>query len=182
MEVWELIDAALHARASERRIASFPGTVWSESLAFWRWMTVGAAASATAAAAALALSVWLPTAPFSPNQADRYVAVLNRDAGAPSWLVTADVAERRLTVRPVAKVAAGGRAMELWLLAGTVSPPRSLGLLDPEKAFSLSLSAAWTEAEEPPRALAISLEPPGGSPTGLPTGPVVFQGSLLPLD
>ncbi len=27
--------------------------------------------------------------------------------------------------------------------------------------------------------LAISLEPIGGSPTGLPTGPVVFQGVLL---
>jgi anti-sigma-K factor RskA len=28
--------------------------------------------------------------------------------------------------------------------------------------------------------LAVSLEPPGGSPTGAPTGPVLYQGKMLP--
>jgi anti-sigma-K factor RskA len=28
--------------------------------------------------------------------------------------------------------------------------------------------------------LAVSIEPPGGSPTGLPTGPVRYKGSVLP--
>jgi anti-sigma-K factor RskA len=27
--------------------------------------------------------------------------------------------------------------------------------------------------------LAVSLEPPSGSPTGLPTGPVLFQGKVI---
>jgi anti-sigma-K factor RskA len=30
-------------------------------------------------------------------------------------------------------------------------------------------------------ALAVSLEPPGGSPTGLPTGPVIASGKLTKL-
>ena len=33
----------------------------------------------------------------------------------------------------------------------------------------------------PSAALAVSLEPPGGSPTGKPTGPVLYQGRLLAL-
>ena len=33
-----------------------------------------------------------------------------------------------------------------------------------------------------PRKLAVSLEPSGGSTTGLPTGPVLFSGAVIPVD
>lgn len=92
-----------------------------------------------------------------------------------------DIAKRVLTIRPVADVAPGDQALELWLVASDDAPPRSLGLLNSNASSSLVLPAAWTNTEAAPAVLAISLEPVGGSPTGLPTGPVVYQGSILPL-
>ena len=53
--------------------------------------------------------------------------------------------------------------------------PRSLGLLDPLQEISLPIGS---ELATPNAALAVSLEPAGGSPSGLPTGPVLFQGHL----
>ena len=44
-------------------------------------------------------------------------------------------------------------------------------------AFECTLRAAIEESAS----LAVSLEPPGGSPTGLPTGPIVYQASLVRL-
>jgi len=34
---------------------------------------------------------------------------------------------------------------------------------------------------QPGVVMAVSIEPPGGSPTGAPTGPVVYTGSILEL-
>jgi anti-sigma-K factor RskA len=71
-----------------------------------------------------------------------------------------------------------GRVLELW----SVPPqgaPRSLGLISADGATVLprgklpdTLLKGGTDA------LAVSVEPPGGSPTGAPTGPVVYAGKL----
>ena len=73
--------------------------------------------------------------------------------------------------RPVEGTPAEDRAMELWLVAGADTPPHSLGLLDPAREISLDLDPQVEAGVGPSAALAVSLEPPGGSPTGLPTGP-----------
>jgi len=68
--------------------------------------------------------------------------------------------------------------LELWAVPpqGT---PRSLGLISangttivPRGRLAASLVKGDTAA------LAVSLEPPGGSPTGAPTGPVLYAGKL----
>jgi anti-sigma-K factor RskA len=66
-----------------------------------------------------------------------------------------------------------GKALELWIKPPGGTSPRSLGVLPPagRRLILPSMPAAGT-------ALMISLEPPGGSPTGAPTGPVVFGGKL----
>jgi anti-sigma-K factor RskA len=154
---------------------------WSQSLAFWRWSTLGAGALAAALALYIALA---PPGP-PPGPPTRYVAVLNRGDASPALLVTVDPAAGRMTIRPLetARVEATpdeDRAMQLWLIAGTDMPPQALGLLDPAQEISLELDPE-VEAVGPDAALAVSLEPPGGSPTGLPTGPVIYQGPLLTL-
>jgi anti-sigma-K factor RskA len=71
---------------------------------------------------------------------------------------------------------AAGHALELWALAPGAHRPVSLGVIPPDGRL------VFGNARFAPRAgaaLLISLEPAGGSPTGQPTGPVVFQGQLV---
>jgi len=180
--LWSRIEAALRAREPEPQQLlvrpARPGLL--ERLGFWRWYGLGA----TGVAAALAVLVALQplSVPLAPGPGDqRFVAVLGEGAASPTWLVTVDLAERRLTIRPVAEVQVADRDLELWLIAGAETPPRSLGLLDPEGARALPIEAVLTTGFDEGSALAVSLEPLGGSPTGLPTGPVVYQGSILPI-
>ena len=180
-EVWPRIKAALRARGEAFAERADPTRVREpvpppllERLGFWRWCTLGASAGAAALAAFIAFT---PPAPQLPTEG-RYVAVLSRGPAEPAWLVTVDLAAQSLTIRPVAEVEVAEQDLELWLIAGQAAP-RSLGLLSPEQEVSLALPAAWQEPE--PAVLAISLEPLGGSPTGAPTGPVVLQGSLIPV-
>ena len=181
-EVWQRIQAILRQRGEAYLEPSAPAVAArpsrpriTERLSFWRWCTLGASALAATLAAFIAFR---PAAPPVELES-RYVAVLNRGAAEPAWLVTVDLARKALTIRPLAEVRVAEQSLELWLVAGGEAKPRSLGLLSPEQEISLSLSAAWQEPEA--AVLAISLEPPGGSPTGLPTGPVVYQGKLLPI-
>jgi anti-sigma-K factor RskA len=173
-EVWTAIERSLggHQRAPAAPAAPRPRVM--DSLAFWRWATLGA----SALAAALALYIVLtPAAP----PATRYVAVLGRGDASPALLVTVDPAAGRMTIRPLETATVEDRALQLWLVAGGQAPPRSLGLLDPAHEIALELDPQAEANLRPSAALAVSLEPPGGSPTGLPTGPVIYQGPLLAL-
>ncbi|HEX7440087.1 MAG TPA: anti-sigma factor, partial [Caldimonas sp.] len=66
-----------------------------------------------------------------------------------------------------------GRALELWALPAA-GAPRSLGLISAQGASVVQRSRVLKDTV----ALAVSLEPAGGSPTGAPTGPVLFVGRL----
>lgn len=69
-----------------------------------------------------------------------------------------------------------GRVFELWLIAGDAAPV-SLGLLDEGNSTLIDLPQDLV-ALLPGALLAISDEPPGGSPTGAPTGAVRAAGPL----
>jgi anti-sigma-K factor RskA len=186
-KVWAAIEQAL---AGQRRAPvprsvprRRPGRLGGEqgerlrlahSLAFWRRWALGA--SALAAALALYI-VLMPAAP----PATRYVALLGAGDATPALLVTVDPAAGRKTIQPLETAAVEDRALQLWLVAGGQAPPRSLGLLDPVHEIALKLDPQAEARLRPSAALAVSLEPPGGSPTGLPTGPVIYQGPLLAL-
>ncbi|GGB25342.1 anti-sigma K factor RskA [Sphingomonas metalli] len=79
----------------------------------------------------------------------------------------------RLTAAP--RVPAG-RAAQLWAIGGD-GVPHPLGLLAAQ-AVVLPLSPGDRVRLTPGVTLAISVEPPGGSPTGKPTGPVIATGAL----
>lgn len=57
--------------------------------------------------------------------------------------------------------------------------PVSLGLLPSQGEAVLSVSAQALPLLERGAPLAVSIEPPGGSPTGQPAGPVAYQGKLI---
>ena len=171
--VWKRIQTTLGLppETSDQHVAAV--TTLTKKVSFWRWCTAGTGAIA----AALIIYIGLVSPP--PAVDTRYVAVLNEGSSAARWLVTVDIGERRMTIRPLADVAVSGRSLELWLLPRREAPPRSLGLLDPALPRTVPIAEAVTYTDYADAVLAVSLEPEGGSPTGLPTGPVVYQGPLL---
>jgi anti-sigma-K factor RskA len=70
--------------------------------------------------------------------------------------------------------------MELWLIPGG-GKPHSLGLIDPDKPVTISVPETLLSKVNSAAILAVSLEPPGGSQTGQPTGPVIANGKLTAL-
>jgi anti-sigma-K factor RskA len=140
------------------------------------WKTLGLVASG-AAAALLAVAVLLPPqrAGISPS----YIAVLSDPkTNHPVLVATAERGEMVLrvnTLDPAIHVA--GRSLELWALPRGAQP-RSLGLVSDQKAI-LRLAAAADQSLGDVPALAVSLEPQGGSPTGQPTGPVLYMGPCV---
>jgi anti-sigma-K factor RskA len=72
---------------------------------------------------------------------------------------------------------AAGKALELWVLPAQGNPV-SLGVLPLAGDEHLVLTAAQRSALAGAKQLAVSLEPAGGSPTGLPTGPVLHVAPL----
>lgn len=151
------------------------------SSSFWQrvgfWRPVGL----TAGALALSLLVYVGLLP--PTQvAPGHIAVLSDKAARPVWLVSAGQTTGALTVKTLLiEPLAPGRDLELWALPKG-QPPRSLGLLPPANGIrTLIINEDQRRALAGSGALAVSLEPAGGSPTGLPSGPVLYQGAWLAL-
>lgn len=82
---------------------------------------------------------------------------------------------RTLTLTPEKVRLPAGKSAELWLILPG-EKPRGLGLLAVGQNFTTQIPVP----QNTPMVLAISLEPPGGSPTGLPTGPVIGEAKLTP--
>ena len=161
-QTWDRIVERIAGPArSARRVA-----LWN-CLGFWRW----SAALTTAAAAGLALYIALAPRP----EALRFVAVLHAPQQEPAaWVATAE--DRGLLLRAVASVAApGDRSFELWAIAPNGGAPKALGVVPANGQLEIGV---LPEDMEDGATLAISIEPKTGSPTGLPTGPVVFVGRL----
>jgi anti-sigma-K factor RskA len=94
-----------------------------------------------------------------------------------------DADTRQLRVARTAGAIPEGQDLELWLVRledGVPASTVSLGVLprDPEGVIEVSEELA---PEFPANALAVSVEPLGGSPTGQATGPVVALGPLTEL-
>ncbi len=136
--------------------------------------------SATAGFALLAASLvaWVAVRESTPDAGgQRFTAVLQRDAGAPAMVVDIDLAERRLTLRPLAAAAPAGHVYQLWLIEPSLGNPRSLGLLPSDGAARESLKP-FDAAVITGATYAVTVEGPGGSPTGLPTSAPVLSGKL----
>ena len=127
---------------------------------FWQATTAGALAVAASLAAFLVLR--------QPEQL-RVAMLAPVSGGAPVLMATAEGAGE-LIVRPTVSISVPtDKDLELWALPQGETKPRSLGVLPPS-GTSLATSLALNTQ------LLVSLEPKGGSPTGQPTGPVLYGG------
>lgn len=166
--VWRRIEQRLWPRAATLRVP------WWQRVAPWR----GLAALASASTLALALLLAVPERVAPP-----VVVVLQGTGGDVQGLSTfvASVSGdgRMLVTRPLMNVSVqADRVLELW----SVPPegaPRSLGLISSSGATVIARERLpSTLLKGGTAALAVSLEPAGGSPTGAPTGPVLYAGKL----
>ena len=120
--------------------------------------------------------------PAADVERPAYVSVVTDAATGPVWLLQAFTEARALRVSTVnPRPAPAGRSFELWMLPpdGGGGTPVSLGLLPEMGAAQLALSAAQLGVLTRTMTLAVSEEPAGGSPTGLPTGPVILTAPLI---
>jgi anti-sigma-K factor RskA len=139
---------------------------------FWRPLALGSAALAAALLFVIGIGLFAP-APIAPPM---LAAVLQDDKSQSVWLVSFSTAGDAISVKTLTPQALTVRqAFELWLVPGD-GKPRSLGLISPTGATRLALPKSLQPALVPGAVLAVSLEPAGGSPTGAPTGPVLYQG------
>ena len=142
---------------------------------WWGRLQVWRALAALGFAAALAFGVALLT---PRPEAPPIVAVLAGPDGKAALIASARRSDAFLLVKAVgAAPVAPGRALELWMLPDG-QPPRSLGVLPPGGIARVPLAGPSEAALANIPALAVSLEPTGGSPTGLPTGPVLYSGRI----
>jgi len=146
-------------------------TPWWASLGLWR----GLAFAGFALAFALAITM---LAPRGERPFESVVVVLAGPDAKPVLVATAERGSRYLTVKAVTPVeVARDRALELWMLPDG-KPPLSLGLVPASGIDRVALRAPVGIALQDIPALAVSLEPAGGSPTGAPTGPVLYTGRV----
>jgi anti-sigma-K factor RskA len=158
------IDGGRPALSADRHAA------WA-SLSLWRGLAL------TGFATAIALALVLLSPPLERPEAALVVVLAGQDA-KPALVASADRNRRLLTIKAVAPVALpADRSLQLWALPASGNP-RSLGLVPASGIATIALPAVAGTALEDIPALAVSVEPSGGSPTGLPTGPVLYSGPV----
>lgn len=111
--------------------------------------------------------------------AAQFVAVLQQNAAAPAFILTVDTATKNFTVRKVGAAPEPGKSYELWLVSDKLQRPRSLGVIGGSDFTIRPALAAYDNDTINKATYAVTIEPEGGSPTGVATGPIVYTGKLV---
>lgn len=175
-QLWNRIAQALPDKAHPVPVArpaspTKPATVetrgyWG-SLGFWRTV------SAVAVSIALILGGYIVQ---QPSEVRVYLAVLKSPDQQTGWLVKARTSGTiRLVPLDAATTIPVDKSLQLWTQPAGADAPMPIALVSPGQTLEIPLKQLPGLAGE--QLFAISLEPQGGSPTGLPTGPILFAGN-----
>lgn len=167
--VWRRLKARIAAEGRPGRARYFP-----------RWAQLWATGIVTAAVV-LAIGIFagrgLVTSP--PPSGPSYVAVMSNPENGPRWIISVNSKSGRVDMKALANnTPPPGKSYQLWMLP-TSGKPVSLGLMNPTGSANETLGPETMTALAGAKGLAISLEPAGGSPTGEPTGPVVYTANIV---
>jgi anti-sigma-K factor RskA len=171
--VWKQIEARLHPRRDR-------ATGFWQNLAFWRFSSFASGLLALA----LLVMVFAPV-DQGPAVPDPMMVVVmddlqtRRPAMTVSWEPNTP-GKRVMRLRVIGHAEMGpGTAWELWMLPGGDARPVSLGLITTHETQTVVVPEPLASALDQAEGLAMSVEPEGGSPTGLPTGPVLYAGQCI---
>lgn len=162
--VWNAIEAILPTPAPQQ------GSLW-QNLMFWR----GFALVSTLTVACLGGLIYLGAV----GGREPLVATIE-GGGNRVFVATVDTKRGTIAVVPASFSADATRVPELWLIPAD-GKPRPLGLLRGDHTVTIAIPAEFVSQTISNAVLAVSLEPPGGSPTAAPTGPVIGTGKLTSL-
>jgi anti-sigma-K factor RskA len=170
--------ARVWKRLSQRIAGAAAGAGWPASLAFWR----GLAVASSGFAIILATFIGMTPRPEPPMA---MVAVMNDDGGQPAMVVswppmkTMRDPHIRIKVVQAHPVMNPGTSWEMWMLPEGKGAPVSMGLISIDRDQVMKVSPALAQKMGNAWGLAMSVEPERGSPTGAPTGPVIFKGQCV---
>lgn len=167
--VWQRIEARLDARASKATPTSVGSQGFWSSLAFWRnW-----GLAATLACALLSLGIALR----QPAAVDPMLTAVLAEDDQIARVLVAQPKSNMLNVKMVKPwKTMNGMALELWVIPKD-GAPRSLGVIKDDGETAIVLVGLDGKLANG-MMFAISKEPPGGSPTGAPTGQVMCKGAI----
>ncbi|WP_326541012.1 anti-sigma factor [Pseudorhodoferax sp.] len=111
----------------------------------------------------------------------RYITLLQApETQRTGWVVEATTGERiRLVPIEAGAAVPAGKSLQFWTKPQGADRPTSLGLVDPGARLELPVERSPGLGEQ--QLFELTLEPQGGSPTGLPTGPILFVGRSVRL-
>jgi anti-sigma-K factor RskA len=158
-----------------------------------QWRTVANAMTALAAVllAALGIQIYRPELlpavlrPRLHTQIEakappaQFVALLQNDGASPAFILTVDAGSRTFTVRRVGAGPEPGKNYELWLVSDRLQQPRSLGVIGSSDFTTRPALSSYDADMVSQATYAVTLEPEGGSPSGVPTGQILFSGKLI---
>jgi anti-sigma-K factor RskA len=171
--VWQAIESRIRPAGQAR--PGFWGSLW-----FWRFSSIASGLVALA----LLIMVAVPDPDEAPVDGNRMVVVMNDlKTRSPAMTVSWEPGKpgkRVMRIRVIGHAEmAPGTAWELWMLPGEDQKPVSLGLIGTHDTQTLVVPAPLAAKLDQAQGLAMSVEPAGGSPTGLPSGPVLYAGPLV---
>jgi len=170
--VWKNIEYRLGFSKKQGWLASL-----FNSLSFWQF------SSALTAGFAVVMMAYIVVTPITEQQQPQYITVINNQQSQSAWLVSVNLATETLQIKSVApqKIDAS-KSFELWLLPAAKKAPISMGLIPASGKLDVKLSgkllAILKQNLGVAVGMAVSLEPKGGSTTGAPTGPILYQGAI----
>lgn len=123
------------------------------------------------------VEVKTPPAPAPPSA--QYVALLQKEGGAPAFILTVDGATRNFTIRKVDASAEPGKSFELWLISDKLPRPRSLGVIGAGDFTSRPVLASYDTNLVNNATYGVTIEQAGGSPDGNPHSAPVYTGKLV---
>jgi anti-sigma-K factor RskA len=182
-DLWLRIEASCGLRAVPLEPMVTPAGAaetrgWWNALGLWRGMTALGFGLAAAIAVVAVVDRPAPPSPAPANEIPLASAVLApSNGGAPAFLAET-TAGSTLVLQPLRRLAvASGKDLELWALPDGTTVPKPLGVI---KATGQTVTVPGVLRA--PMQLMVSLEQKGGSSTGLPQGPVLWQGHIPAID
>lgn len=145
----------------------------------WRGIAAGMTALAASLAVFVAVRPWQePPVVTALSPSPPMVAMLNDQQQSAKVVASWDPSTRQLVLAIAGDMPISTRhSHELWVIPAD-GKPRSLGTMPSGKRMHMRLAQSLAALLTEGATVAISVEPEGGSPTGVPTGPVVAAGQL----